>query len=246
MFACASLSLCARLACTTFPSLVAPLSHDTDTADLYSHFTPACHFIHTALSAGHAALIHCQQGISRSAALATAYLIRHHSLTLRDAYIRVKHSRPTVKVNANFLKQLISWEKNCSSSSSNTHTQQRQHAAQQQQADTQQHRGNTTEKEAAVGRQRRRKRSEEAQEEPGADDEKKDVAGTEQKETEESVLTAAAARTDGDGERAGAAGSDGVGSSKRQRVMDVAVQPSQLPPIRVVQQTAVDGAAAKS
>ena len=136
--------------------LVAPLSHDTDTADLYSHFTPACHFIHTALSAGHAALIHCQQGISRSAALATAYLIRHHSLTLRDAYIRVKHSRPTVKVNANFLKQLISWEKNCSSSSSNTHTQQRQHAAQQQQADTQQHRGNTTEKEAAVGRQRRR------------------------------------------------------------------------------------------
>ena len=108
---CASLSLCARCASATTPLSVAHTSHDTDTADLYPHFGPACHFIHTALAAGHAALIHCQQGISRSAAIATAYLIRQHGLPLRDAYVTVKASRPAVKVNANFLRQLIRWEK---------------------------------------------------------------------------------------------------------------------------------------
>ena len=108
-----SLSLSARRVSVFNPSSVHYCSHDTDTADLYHHFQPACHFIHSALEAGHAALIHCQQGISRSAAIATAYLIRQHGLSLRDAYVRVKASRPTVKVSANFLKQLIRWEKEC-------------------------------------------------------------------------------------------------------------------------------------
>ena len=107
-------SPCARCAfAPTNPSSVLARSHDTDTAELYLHFAPACHFIHSALAAGHAALIHCQQGISRSAAIATAYLIRHHDQSLRDAYVQVKASRPAVKVSANFLRQLMRWERQC-------------------------------------------------------------------------------------------------------------------------------------
>jgi dual specificity phosphatase 12 len=41
---------------------------DVDYADLLIHFPAACHFIQKALDGGGSVLVHCNQGLSRSAA----------------------------------------------------------------------------------------------------------------------------------------------------------------------------------
>lgn len=46
---------------------------DVDYADLLIHLPSACRFIHQALSEGGVVLVHCEQGLSRSAAVVAAY-----------------------------------------------------------------------------------------------------------------------------------------------------------------------------
>ena len=46
---------------------------DVDYADLLIHLPSACHFIDQALRSGGVVLVHCVQGISRSAAVVAAY-----------------------------------------------------------------------------------------------------------------------------------------------------------------------------
>lgn len=46
---------------------------DVDYADLLIHLPRACQFIHQALSTGGNVLVHCVMGLSRSAAVVTAY-----------------------------------------------------------------------------------------------------------------------------------------------------------------------------
>ena len=69
-------------------------------------------------------LVHCVAGVSRSAALVLAYLIRlimisHHAFIqvitryycdLSSAWRHVKTIRPWVRPNDNFLQQLVQWE----------------------------------------------------------------------------------------------------------------------------------------
>jgi len=84
---------------------------DTDAADLSPFFDAAVVFIHNARQEGHSVLVHCQQGVSRSAALVIAYLIKAERKTLTEAYTLLRNKRSTCKVRPNFLKQLITWEK---------------------------------------------------------------------------------------------------------------------------------------
>ena len=78
---------------------------DTLQADLRGHFDLAAAFIGAALRGGGGCLVHCQQGVSRSAALVIAYLMRAEGLDFDDAFARVR-ARRFIHPNENFVRQL--------------------------------------------------------------------------------------------------------------------------------------------
>ena len=56
-------------------------------------------------------LVHCQAGVSRSATIVIAYMMRKYQYGMDDALKRVKGRRPYVDPNKGFMKQLRSFEK---------------------------------------------------------------------------------------------------------------------------------------
>ncbi|XP_028455688.1 dual specificity protein phosphatase 8 [Perca flavescens] len=66
----------------------------------------ALHFIDAAMSSGGSVLVHCAAGISRSPALAVAYIMYSLGMDLDHAYRFVKERRPSISPNFNFLGQL--------------------------------------------------------------------------------------------------------------------------------------------
>lgn len=59
---------------------------------------------------GGVTLVHCVAGVSRSASLCLAYLIKYHRMSLKDAYNHVKARRPQIRPNVAFVKQLMEYE----------------------------------------------------------------------------------------------------------------------------------------
>ncbi|XP_034396360.1 tyrosine-protein phosphatase MSG5 [Cyclopterus lumpus] len=74
--------------------------------DLLPWIPQALHFIDAAMSSGASVLVHCAAGISRSPALAVAYIMYRLGLDLDHAYRFVKERRPSISPNFNFLGQL--------------------------------------------------------------------------------------------------------------------------------------------
>jgi dual specificity phosphatase 12 len=83
---------------------------DVDYADLLIWLPSACAFIDQALRYGGRVLVHCVQGLSRSATVVAAYLMYSRRLTPTQAMERVRESRDQVWFNPGFQEQLVLFE----------------------------------------------------------------------------------------------------------------------------------------
>lgn len=83
---------------------------DDIAVDIRPHLEEACTNIDKALRNGNSVLVHCQQGVSRSAAIVIAYLIRNLGMSYETALDLVKGKRACVKPNSGFVRALQDWE----------------------------------------------------------------------------------------------------------------------------------------
>ncbi|CAM5164800.1 unnamed protein product [Natator depressus] len=83
---------------------------DDPLEDLYNYFEQCSNAIEDTVRSGGKCLVYCKNGRSRSAAICTAYLMRHQNLTLKDAFETVKTARPGVEPNTGFWSQLQRYE----------------------------------------------------------------------------------------------------------------------------------------
>lgn len=84
---------------------------DSPVSPLCDHFDTVADKIQLIAQLGGRTLVHCNAGVSRSAALCMAYLVKHHGITLLEAHRWVKTCRPMVRPNNGFWKQLIQYER---------------------------------------------------------------------------------------------------------------------------------------
>ena len=83
---------------------------DLPTARIGVYFDRCADHIRTVRENGGRTLVHCAAGISRSASICIAYLMRHRRMSLREAYHHMKSCRQIIRPNPGFFRQLIDYE----------------------------------------------------------------------------------------------------------------------------------------
>ena len=83
---------------------------DVDTEDISPWLIPCHEFIEGGRAAGHAVLVHCGAGVSRSATLCIAHLMQRHSWTAQKALEYVKSGRSITQPNDGFWRALCDLE----------------------------------------------------------------------------------------------------------------------------------------
>ena len=84
---------------------------DVEGADIKEHFDTAYQIIEQARAAGTAVFVHCSRGISRSASLCIAYLMRKERWSAQAARDYVEARRPVILPNDGFWRCLQEFEK---------------------------------------------------------------------------------------------------------------------------------------
>lgn len=84
---------------------------DTPSARLGMYFDRCADKIHQVHKSGGKMLVHCVAGVSRSASLCIAYLMKYQRMTLDQAYYHIKKRRPVIHPNVGFWRQLIEYER---------------------------------------------------------------------------------------------------------------------------------------
>lgn len=79
---------------------------DKKSEDIKKFFKATADIIHEYISNDKAVLVHCQRGVSRSASVVIAYLMRKQFYSLTDALKFCKDKRSIIKPNTGFLTQL--------------------------------------------------------------------------------------------------------------------------------------------
>ena len=83
---------------------------DEPGSKLNVYFKETADFIQSAINGGGQVLVHCFAGVSRSASIVIAYLMRYHLMTFSQAFIHVKDKRPIINPNPGFVGQLRRYE----------------------------------------------------------------------------------------------------------------------------------------
>ncbi|XP_066116243.1 dual specificity protein phosphatase 18 [Saccopteryx bilineata] len=83
---------------------------DTPVSRLCDFFDSIADHIHSVEMKQGRTLLHCTAGVSRSAALCLAYLMKYHAMSLLDAHTWTKSCRPIIRPNSGFWEQLIHYE----------------------------------------------------------------------------------------------------------------------------------------
>ncbi|KAH3764203.1 phosphatases II [Pelomyxa schiedti] len=81
---------------------------DVETENAFAHFDKCNKFIDSGRNNG-AVLVHCQDGISRSATIVSAYLMYKIKVSVEDAVGLIHDARPVVQPNDGFMSQLHSY-----------------------------------------------------------------------------------------------------------------------------------------
>eukprot|EP00308_Calcidiscus_leptoporus_P008477 CAMPEP_0119363778 /NCGR_PEP_ID=MMETSP1334-20130426/10709_1 /TAXON_ID=127549 /ORGANISM="Calcidiscus leptoporus, Strain RCC1130" /LENGTH=782 /DNA_ID=CAMNT_0007379321 /DNA_START=112 /DNA_END=2461 /DNA_ORIENTATION=- len=82
---------------------------DSMREDIAAAFYDALEYIHTAIQNNGVVFVHCQQGVSRSAAIVLAYLMWVKRASYEAALDLVRAERPTVNPNIGFACALLAW-----------------------------------------------------------------------------------------------------------------------------------------
>ncbi|XP_037809188.1 dual specificity protein phosphatase 18 [Lucilia sericata] len=83
---------------------------DSTHTDLLKHFDEVSEMIEEIRRNGGKTLVHCVAGVSRSATLCLAYLMKYGQMNLKDAFLHVKSIRPQIRPNSAFIQQLRCYE----------------------------------------------------------------------------------------------------------------------------------------
>ncbi|UJR37359.1 hypothetical protein I4U23_030067 [Adineta vaga] len=84
---------------------------DESQTNIKQHFERTNELLHGFYEKKERCLVHCAAGISRSATIVLAYLLKYHHNTLKEAYTYLVAKRPLICPNEGFLLQLIHYEK---------------------------------------------------------------------------------------------------------------------------------------
>ncbi|GLB34384.1 putative dual specificity phosphatase, catalytic domain [Lyophyllum shimeji] len=91
---------------STGPNHLAIVVEDTEYDNILIHLPKACQFIQSALDRGGRVLVHCVMGVSRSATVVAAYLMKTWKMSRTAAVRWIKQRRAQVHPNYGFIKQL--------------------------------------------------------------------------------------------------------------------------------------------